>query len=60
MAAEECRRLLARLGDDTLRQVARLRMEGYTNEEVAGRLGCSLRGVARKVERIRRTWLGEG
>ena len=60
MVADECRQLLARLGDDSLRQVARLRMEGYTNEEVAGRLGCSLRSVARKVERIRRTWLGEG
>ena len=35
-------------------------MEGYTNEEIADRLGCSLRSVARKVELVRRTWLGEG
>jgi ECF sigma factor len=34
-------------------------MEGYTNEEVAGQLRCSLRTVARKVELIRRTWTGE-
>jgi hypothetical protein len=34
-------------------------MEGYSNLEVAGRLGCSLRTVARKVEMIRRTWVGE-
>ena len=34
-------------------------MEGYTNEEVAGRLGCSLRTVARKRELIRRTWTDE-
>jgi DNA-directed RNA polymerase specialized sigma24 family protein len=34
-------------------------MEGYSNEEVADKLGCSLRSVARKVELIRRTWLGE-
>jgi DNA-directed RNA polymerase specialized sigma24 family protein len=60
MVSDECRRLLALLGDDTLRQVAELRMEGYTNEEVAGQLRCSLRSVARKVERIRRTWLDEG
>jgi DNA-directed RNA polymerase specialized sigma24 family protein len=34
-------------------------MEGYSNEEVASRLGCSLGTVARKLEIIRRTWLGE-
>ena len=60
MMADECRRLLGLLRDDSLREVARLRMENYTNEEVAGRLGCSLRSVARKLELIRRTWLAEG
>jgi DNA-directed RNA polymerase specialized sigma24 family protein len=60
LMADECGRLLGRLRDDSLREVARLRMEGYTNEEVADRLGCSLRSVARKLELIRRTWLGEG
>ncbi len=59
MVADECRGLLGRLRDDSLRQVALLRMEGYTNEEVADRLGCSLRTVARKVEIIRCTWAGE-
>src|SRR5271166_2654711 len=33
--AEECERLLQLLGDDTLRQVARRRMEGHTVEEIA-------------------------
>jgi DNA-directed RNA polymerase specialized sigma24 family protein len=60
MVADECGRLLDRLRDDGLRQVARLKMEGYTSEEVAERLGCGLRSVARKLELIRRTWLGEG
>jgi len=59
MVADGCHSLLKRLHDDSLRQVALLRMEGYTNEEVADRLGCSLRTVARKVELIRRTWTGE-
>src|SRR5215470_7278091 len=59
MVADECHSLLGRLRDDSLRQVAMLRMEGYTNEEVADQLGCSLRTVARKVELIRRTWTGE-
>ncbi len=60
MVADECARLLGRLRDDGLRRVAQLKMEGYTNEEVAERMGCSLRGVARKLELIRRTWQDEG
>jgi DNA-directed RNA polymerase specialized sigma24 family protein len=57
--AEECRRLLDRLGDDELRAVALLKMEGYTNAEVAARLGRSLATVERKLRLIRRTWQGD-
>jgi DNA-directed RNA polymerase specialized sigma24 family protein len=57
--ADECRSSLDRLRDDSLRQVALLRMEGYTNEEVADRLRCSLRTVARKLELIRLRWTQE-
>jgi DNA-directed RNA polymerase specialized sigma24 family protein len=60
LVADQCRELLARLRDDSLREVARLRMEGYSNDEVALQLKCSPRTVARKIEIIRRTWLGEG
>ena len=56
-AAEECRRLLDALEDESLRQVALARLEGYTNEEIAGRLGCARRTVARRLELIRKTWL---
>ena len=59
MVAEECRRRLDGLRDDSLRRIALLRMEGYTNEEIAERLGCGLRSVSRKIDLIRRTWLGE-
>jgi DNA-directed RNA polymerase specialized sigma24 family protein len=59
LVADECRRLLGLLRDESLRQTARLRMEGYTNEEIAERMKCSLRTVARKIELIRRTWLDE-
>ena len=38
--AEECRRLYGRLGDDTLCAVARWKMEGHTNAEIAAKLGC--------------------
>jgi DNA-directed RNA polymerase specialized sigma24 family protein len=54
--AEECRVLLGRLGDPDLRALAVAKREGYTNEEVAVRLGCSLPTVERKLRRIRATW----
>jgi DNA-directed RNA polymerase specialized sigma24 family protein len=55
-AAEECRRLLDSLGDESLRQIALSRMDGETNEAIAGRLGCSLRTVANKLKLIRMKW----
>jgi DNA-directed RNA polymerase specialized sigma24 family protein len=57
--AEECRRLLDRLGSGELQEVALLKMEGYTNAEVAAKLGRSLATVERKLKLIRRTWDGE-
>jgi DNA-directed RNA polymerase specialized sigma24 family protein len=54
--AEQCRRLLDALGDDTLRAVAVGKLEGYTNPELAERLGCSLAAVERKLNRIRLIW----
>jgi DNA-directed RNA polymerase specialized sigma24 family protein len=59
LVADQCRSLMALLRDDSLRKVVLLRMEGYTNEEIASLLGCSLRTVARKIEIIRRTWEGD-
>jgi DNA-directed RNA polymerase specialized sigma24 family protein len=57
---EEFERLLSLLGGGDLRQVALWRMEGYTNEEIAGRLGCVERTVERKLETIRSLWMEEG
>jgi DNA-directed RNA polymerase specialized sigma24 family protein len=57
--AEECGRLLDRLDDDTLRQVAVWKMEGYGNDEIAGKLSCSRRTVARKLDAIRILWSDE-
>jgi RNA polymerase sigma factor (sigma-70 family) len=59
LLADECRRLLVSLADERQRQIAMLRMEGYTNEEIAQRLGCGLRSVVRKLDLIRKTWLAE-
>jgi DNA-directed RNA polymerase specialized sigma24 family protein len=55
--AEQYRRLRDELGEDSLRQVLDLRLEGYSREEIASRLGCALRTVARKLDVIRKTWL---
>jgi DNA-directed RNA polymerase specialized sigma24 family protein len=54
--AEEYQRRLDRLGDETLRRVAELRLEGYDYDEIAERLGCARRTVARKLEGIRAAW----
>jgi DNA-directed RNA polymerase specialized sigma24 family protein len=56
---DECRHLLEGLGDEDLRTVALLRMENYTNDQIAERLGCGLRSVERKLARIRARWLSE-
>ena len=56
--AEQCDHLLGQLNDD-LRQVAVAKMEGYTNEEIADRLDCSLSTVERSLRLIRRIWQRE-
>lgn len=63
MVAEEYERLLEALGDDDLRRVAVWRLEGLTNDEIADRLGCARRTVARRLDLIRKIWSsdqGEG
>jgi len=54
--AEECNRMLDLLGDDTLRWIARWKMEGDTHAEVAVKLGCLERTVERKLRTIRDRW----
>lgn len=53
---EQCCELLELLDDDTLRAIAILRMEGYSVEEVAERIGCSKRSVERRLSLVRRIW----
>ena len=57
--ADECRRLLDRLGDENLRRIALLKMEGYTDDEVAERMGCVSRTVRRRLQLIRNLWKPE-
>jgi DNA-directed RNA polymerase specialized sigma24 family protein len=54
--AEECRRLLDQLGDEELRELAVAKLEGYTNAEIAAKLGCAEITVERRLRLIRKRW----
>jgi DNA-directed RNA polymerase specialized sigma24 family protein len=53
LVAEELQHVLDRLGDEGLRSVVLWKMEGFTNEEIAAKLGCKLRSVERKLHLVR-------
>jgi RNA polymerase sigma factor (sigma-70 family) len=53
---EQFQELLDSLGDSTLRQIALWRMDGLSNSEIAAKMGCVVRTVERKIERIRLIW----
>ncbi len=59
MMADQCRRLLERLDDPQLREVAVAKMEGCSNQEIAQRLDCALRTVERRLKLIRDEWKAE-
>ena len=54
--AEQYRQLLGKLADESLRAVAVWKLEGHTNEEIATRLGCTIRTVCRRLALIRDIW----
>jgi DNA-directed RNA polymerase specialized sigma24 family protein len=60
LAAEEFGRLLELLGQDQLRAVALWKMEGYSNDEIAAKLGRSRGTVERKLRLIRDIWERDG
>ena len=57
--ADEVQRLLGNLSDDQLRTVATMKLEGYTNADIAAQLDIVERSVARKLVRIRTEWASE-
>lgn len=57
--SDELERLLARLdavGDTDLRPIALLKLQGFTNAEIAEQTGCVTRTVIRKLQLIARLW----
>jgi DNA-directed RNA polymerase specialized sigma24 family protein len=54
--AEAYQQLLDRLPDPVLQSIAQWKLENYTNEEIAAKLGCVPRTVERKLRVIRGLW----
>lgn len=60
MMREQFEWLLDLLQERELKEIAVLKMEGLTNEEIAARLQCSDRTVKRRLTLIRRIWEDSG
>jgi len=48
---------LRQMGDDRLEEIVQLRIEGYSNQEIADKLGCVVRTIERKIRLIEDCWL---
>jgi RNA polymerase sigma factor (sigma-70 family) len=57
--SEECQRLFDLLPDDTMRNIAELKLQGSTTHEIATQLGISPRTLERRLQTIRAIWAGE-
>ncbi len=57
---EVTERRLARLRNDEQRQVALLKLQGYSNREIADQIGSSERTIERCLQSIRKLWESEG
>jgi DNA-directed RNA polymerase specialized sigma24 family protein len=56
---EQCDRLLAALPDEQLRHIARRRLHGYSNADIAKELGVIERTIERRLQLIRSLWSEE-
>ena len=56
---ETLEELLEKLPDESLRQVAILKMEGYSNREISEQIQRTERSVEFKLQRIRSLWVGD-
>lgn len=56
MFTENYQQLIGQLPEEMLRRIAQLKMECYSNAEIASQLECVERTVERKLERIRTIW----
>jgi DNA-directed RNA polymerase specialized sigma24 family protein len=59
LVADQFRFLLDKLEDQQLRHVAIRKLEGYSNEEIASEMDCTVRTIGRRLALIRDVWEGE-
>jgi DNA-directed RNA polymerase specialized sigma24 family protein len=57
--SQQCERLMSVLSDEQLRQIARRRLEGYSNAEIAQELEVIERTVERRLQLVRSLWSEE-
>jgi DNA-directed RNA polymerase specialized sigma24 family protein len=57
--ADEFRVLIEKLGDPQLQHIAIRKMEGFTNDEIAEELNCTVRTIGRRLALIRGEWESE-
>ena len=50
------REMLEGLGDELMKKIALLKLEGYTNAEIAAQQSIALRSVEHKLQLIRGKW----
>ncbi len=55
--SEQFEQRLTQLGDERLRRIAICKLSGFSNQEIASQIGCSLRSIERKLSLIRGKWL---
>ena len=56
MLDDQFQSLMSALRTDEQRQIASYRLEGYTNDEIASKLGLTMRSVERRLKIIRSVW----
>ena len=56
MVSEQCERLLAALPDDNFRRLVVLKLEGFSNQDIAMKLNWGQRTVERRLGLVRKLW----
>jgi len=51
-----CRELISALPDDNFREIALMRLAGFSNQEISAKFGCSVRTIDRKLVIVREVW----
>ena len=56
MMADQCRMMLTQLNDPTLERIVLLKLDGFTNDEIADQLQYSRRTIQRMLNLVKEAW----